>query len=399
MHTAEAHVGTWHVLTRGAVQGEVKHPCKSVTFAPSDYQASARDNKGAPVSLSLDFIYGYASGGRDPAAARCNVFYNAQGKIVYPAGTFGVVYDPRSHTQKFFTEHDAPISYLAMHPNKRYVATAGVASDRRLTSDGHASVSIMMWDSTKDPPVRVTKPFARHHQYSIHALAFSTSGKHLITLGGDSKYQSRLIIYQWAKAGLGQPGEMENKEFNGILELDDGPCIIPAGGQFSLTLAPNPYVTDTPLSEEILRARGPLYGEKPPRVETGKAFNFVHCVDKFSRMYDMSKMAGQPTRAARIMTGFTTPQKGLSAAWVPPSWFPSDPSTPPPSDEVAAVGLELGDIFLFQLVGSEITVTNKFEMAHAGAVLSLLFVVKTPPGSVPRHLRSKHPQTLTRSCR
>jgi hypothetical protein len=106
----------------------VKHPCKSVTFARSDYEASARDNKGAPISLALDFIYGYASGGRNPVAARGNVFYNVEGKIVYPAGTFGVVYDPRSHTQRFFTDHDAPISYLAMHPNKRYVATAGVAS-------------------------------------------------------------------------------------------------------------------------------------------------------------------------------------------------------------------------------------------------------------------------------
>ena len=106
----------------------MKHPCKSVTFARSDYEASARDNKGAPISLALDFIYGYASGGRNPVAARGNVFYNVEGRIVYPAGTFGVVYDPRSHTQRFFTDHDAPISYLVMHPNKRYVATAGVAS-------------------------------------------------------------------------------------------------------------------------------------------------------------------------------------------------------------------------------------------------------------------------------
>lgn len=106
----------------------MKHPCKSVTFARSDYQPSASDNNGAPISLALEFIYGYASGGRNPVAARGNVFYNVEGKIVYPAGTFGVVYDPRSHTQRFFTDHDAPISYLVMHPNKRYVATAGVAS-------------------------------------------------------------------------------------------------------------------------------------------------------------------------------------------------------------------------------------------------------------------------------
>ena len=36
-----------------------------------------------------------------------------------------------------------------------------------------------------------------------------------------------------------------------------------------------------------------------------------------------------------------------------------------------AVGLELGDINLFQLVGAEITMTHKFELAHAGAVMSM----------------------------
>ncbi len=252
-----------------------------------------------------------------------------------------------------------------------------------MTSDGHPSVSIMMWDSTKDPPVRVTKAFARQHQHTIHALAFSTSGQHLITMGGDAKNMSRLVIYAWAKVGLGQPGEVAGKELNGILELQDGPCIIPAGGQYSLMLAPNPYVTDRALSEDILLARGPLYGEKNARVETGDAFNFIHCVDKAMRMYNMSKMYAQPTRAARSMTGITTPQKGMSGAWVPPSWFPADSK---PMDEVAAVGLELGDIVLFQLVGSEITVTNKFEMAHNGPVLTLLFIVKTPPGYPQTHL-------------
>jgi len=38
-------------------------------------------------------------------------------------------------------------------------------------------------------------------------------------------------------------------------------------------------------------------------------------------------------------------------------------------------------MYLLQLVGSEITCTHKIEMAHAGEVLSLLFLVKTPPSA------------------
>ena len=60
------------------------------------------------------------------------------------------------------------------------------------------------------------------------------------------------------------------------------------------------------------------------QVTDGDAFNFVHCVDKSTRMYNMAKLFAQPTRAARVMTGFTTPQQGLAATWVAPSWFPAD---------------------------------------------------------------------------
>jgi hypothetical protein len=72
------------------------------------------------------------------------------------------------------------------------------------------------------------------------------------------------------------------------------------------------------------------------------------------------------------------------------------------------VGLELGDIVLFELVGSEMTVTNKFEMAHSGPVLTLLFIVKTPPGYPRTHIQCtvrnstptlapEHPHTIMMS--
>jgi WD40 repeat protein len=245
-------------------------------------------------------------------------------------------------------------------------------------------VTIMIWDATKNPPERICKPLARQHQYCIHALSFNTSGNLLITLGGDSKYTSRVIIYEWAKVGRGAPGEVVGKEELGILPLRDGPCIIPGGGQRSFVIANNPYTTEVELTPEVVAAQGALYGERTeegeqewPRRETDKRFNFVQTVDKASKMWDLGKAFETPTRAARTMTGITTPQKGLAGAWCPPSWFPKEGR---PLDPVAAVGLQLGDIYLFQLVGSEITVTHKIEMAHRGEVLCLKFVIKTAPG-------------------
>ena len=106
-------------------QGELNYPSKSVCFPPTGYKPSAADNRGPACRLKLDFIYGYASGGQDAENAKNNVFYTIDGSVVYPAGTLGVVYRDRSRTQSFFTEHDAPIYVMAMHPNKRFVATAG----------------------------------------------------------------------------------------------------------------------------------------------------------------------------------------------------------------------------------------------------------------------------------
>ena len=55
-------------------------------------------------------------------------------------------------------------------------------------------------------------------------------------------------MYAWAAAGLKLPGEVPNKHELGILKLQDGLCLVPGGGQLSLTLCPNPYVSEAAVS-------------------------------------------------------------------------------------------------------------------------------------------------------
>ena len=50
------------------------------------------------AGLKLEFVYGYA--GVDNTAT--NIFYTADGKLVYYAAAVGIVYDPTTHTQRFF---------------------------------------------------------------------------------------------------------------------------------------------------------------------------------------------------------------------------------------------------------------------------------------------------------
>ena len=53
----------------------------------------------AQAGLKMEFVYGCE--GLDSTAP--NLFWTAEGKLVYYVAALGIVYDPSNHTQKFFT--------------------------------------------------------------------------------------------------------------------------------------------------------------------------------------------------------------------------------------------------------------------------------------------------------
>jgi hypothetical protein len=69
-------------------------------FPPSNWDGSEALRSAAPptAGLKLEFVYGYA--GMSNTAP--NVFFTAQGHIVYYTAAIGIVYDPENHTQAFF---------------------------------------------------------------------------------------------------------------------------------------------------------------------------------------------------------------------------------------------------------------------------------------------------------
>ena len=72
-----------------------------------------RTGGGPGNALRLTFVYGYR--GR---LSRQNLFYNADGRIVYHSAALGVVYDKETHEQHFFRGHDDDITALDIHPDK-----------------------------------------------------------------------------------------------------------------------------------------------------------------------------------------------------------------------------------------------------------------------------------------
>ena len=92
------------------------------------------------AGLKLEWVFGYAG-----FENTCNnLFVTAMGKLVYYVAAVGVVYDPDTHTQKFYQAHDDDIKCMAIHPDRLLVATGQVAS----ALDGSADVPYLtVWDS------------------------------------------------------------------------------------------------------------------------------------------------------------------------------------------------------------------------------------------------------------
>ena len=87
----------------------------------SDWRKPMDADEAPYNSLQLEHAYGYR--GHD---CRNNLLYTAEGHIVYMVAAIGVVYHKDGHAQQFYSMHTDDIISIAMHPDKRIVATGQV---------------------------------------------------------------------------------------------------------------------------------------------------------------------------------------------------------------------------------------------------------------------------------
>lgn len=122
-------------------------PFKGLAFPPSDYigpddpRETDELHDLAPNALNLAFVYGYC--GR---RARQNLFYNADGRLVYHTAALGIVYDKDAHEQLHFHGHDDDIRALDM---VRYTQCPSVTHNARLL---HTMPITPCWPSHTHPP-------------------------------------------------------------------------------------------------------------------------------------------------------------------------------------------------------------------------------------------------------
>lgn len=163
--------GEWR--TRGAV---VRAPrfCKTGMFAPSDWESSGqlvcRRSASLPAaSLQLYHVHGCSSN---------EIFRTADARLVYFVAALGVVYDPATHEQSFFDNHDDDITAFSLHSATRkedeLVATAQVLSSKGDLSA--ADQNQQPWiKKNQRPPAGAMRP--AWQQLEIKARPVNATGK------------------------------------------------------------------------------------------------------------------------------------------------------------------------------------------------------------------------------
>ncbi len=150
-----------------------------VNTVPSNYKPSKLDGTTPDANLDLEFVHGYRC-----HDTRNNLRYTANGDFVYHTAAVGIVYNKEEHKQKFLIEHFDDITALAIHPNKKIVATGEIGP--------YPLISI--WDTeTCQALVRIREPL----QKGINHLAFSTDGKYLVATAADDDHN--VAVFEWEK--------------------------------------------------------------------------------------------------------------------------------------------------------------------------------------------------------
>ncbi|ORX89794.1 WD40 repeat-like protein [Basidiobolus meristosporus CBS 931.73] len=177
-------------LSDGLSNTAANRPWTGAIYPPSQFVPLA--DSLPRESLQLDHVYGYRT--RD---CRNNIHtlagHDGSPRLAYFAGSVGIIYDPSTNTQRFFTGHNDDVISIAVHPSGAYIATGDVAS----VIDPEGGVKVHVWkaDEPEQPPVATLKCGPGTVYKGVVAIAFSPDGKFLVAVCKDKDHT--IEVFDW----------------------------------------------------------------------------------------------------------------------------------------------------------------------------------------------------------
>ena len=108
--------------------------------------------------------------------SRDNLFYTASGEVVYSSAGVGIVYNRKTHTQRFFLDHTDDIICVALHPDGTVAATGEIGK----------CCLVCVWDIEN---LKCHAKLEGFHTRGVCSLAFSKDGDKLFSVGLDDDHQ------------------------------------------------------------------------------------------------------------------------------------------------------------------------------------------------------------------
>jgi microtubule-associated protein-like 6 len=196
-------------VEEGIVDVTQLHPWQRTIVAPS--RVPTEDNSEPPDALELEFVYGYTCD-----RSRKSVFYSRGGELAFFNANVAVLMKQKQRTQRFYQEHTATITSMAIHPTEHVIATGEMGE----------VATIRCWSSETLETIVLLSGF---HRRAVTHLCFSQDGKQLASMGQD-QYHS-IAVYDWRNQNiLSHTRGISVNSF--ALEFNPtGDCLVQAGNE------------------------------------------------------------------------------------------------------------------------------------------------------------------------
>ena len=283
--------------------------------------------------LDLSWIYGFR--GFDTRRAALWAGDQSSPKIVYPVAAVVVVYDTRTHTQTYFREHKDDVLGLAVHGERRLVAS----SQKSYREGGRTrKPTIWVWSSVDAKALKGPLVFTGCNQRWVSLLCFNGAGDLLCSVGADD--DNTLVLWAWEKgeALCHVPTQKER-----IYACRFMPSTIPAASASAAVSA-----------EPASGASSALRSYAGRLVLAGKGFARL-CVTEELAEAGLGQRKGE--------TKLALPGRERAAAQLTVGFLQTGADAP---SGLAAIGSASGAIHVFDLSSGKLVVSTK--EAHRGPV-------------------------------